>query len=49
MACDDAVGTVEAAFTKALSGATSAAIDDGGQLLLSGPGGEILARAGAGS
>ena len=42
MACDDAVGTVEGAFTKALNGATSAAIDDGGQLLLSGPGGEIL-------
>jgi putative lipoprotein len=42
MACDDPVGTVEAAFTKALSGTMSAAIDDRGQLLLSGPGGEIL-------
>jgi heat shock protein HslJ len=42
MGCDDAVGSVEAAFTKALNAATSASIDDGGRLLLSGPGGEIL-------
>ena len=42
MACDEPVGTVEAAFTKALSGTMSVAIDDGGQLLLSGLGGEIL-------
>jgi heat shock protein HslJ len=42
MACDDPVGTVEAAYTKALGGTMSVTIDDGGQLLLSGPGGEIL-------
>lgn len=42
MACDDAVGTVEAAYTKALNGATTVTIDDGGQLLLSGTGGELL-------
>ncbi|HEX5013933.1 MAG TPA: META domain-containing protein [Candidatus Limnocylindrales bacterium] len=42
MACEDPVNTVEAAFTKALNAATTAAIDDGGQLLIAGPGGEIL-------
>jgi heat shock protein HslJ len=42
MACDDAVGHVEMAFTQALNGATSVSIDDGGQLLLSGSGGDVL-------
>jgi len=42
MACEDPVNTVEAAYTKALNAATTAAIDDGGQLLLRGPGGDIL-------
>jgi hypothetical protein len=40
--CDDAVGTVEAAYTKALNAATSATFDGDGQLLLSGPGGDLL-------
>jgi hypothetical protein len=30
------------AFTQALNGATSVSIDDGGQLLLSGSGGDVL-------
>jgi heat shock protein HslJ len=42
MACEDPVNTVEAAFTKALNAATTATVDDGGQLLLGGPGGDIL-------
>lgn len=42
MACEDPVNSVEAAYTKALNAATTAAIDDGGQLLLGGPGGDIL-------
>ena len=42
MACEDPIGSVEAAFTKALNAATTAAIDDGGQLLIGGHGGEIL-------
>ena len=42
MACDGPIGTVEGSFVKALNGATSVAIDDGGQLLLSGTGGEVL-------
>jgi heat shock protein HslJ len=42
MACDDPVGSVEATFTAALNAATTATIDDGGQLLLSGNGGDLL-------
>jgi putative lipoprotein len=42
MACDDAVGDVESAFTKALGGATGAAIDSQGRLVLSGPDGSLL-------
>jgi heat shock protein HslJ len=45
MACDDAVGKVETAYTQALNAATTVAIDDGGQLLLSGPAGDLLFRA----
>jgi heat shock protein HslJ len=44
MACDDPVGSVEMAFTQALNAATTAAIDDGGLLRLSGAGGDILFR-----
>lgn len=42
MACDDAVGQIEGAFTGALTAATTAAIDAEGRLHLAGPGGEIL-------
>jgi heat shock protein HslJ len=42
MACDDAVGTIESAFLTVLNGATSASIEEAGQLLLGGLGGEIL-------
>jgi heat shock protein HslJ len=41
MACDDAVGDVESAFTKALGGASEAAIDSQGRLILNGPDGSI--------
>jgi heat shock protein HslJ len=41
MACDDAVGDVEGAFTRALDGATAASIDSQGRLILSGPGGSL--------
>jgi putative lipoprotein len=44
MGCDNAIGAIEAKYTQALSAATSVAIDDGGQLLLSGPGGDLLFR-----
>ena len=42
MACDDAVGRIEGAFTGALTAATTAAIDADGRLHLAGPGGEIV-------
>ena len=42
MACDGPISATEAAFTQALNGATTVSIDDGGQLLLSGSGGEVL-------
>jgi heat shock protein HslJ len=42
MACDDAVNGVEAAYTKALNGAATAAVDSDGRLLLSGSGGQVL-------
>jgi heat shock protein HslJ len=42
MACDGPISAVEAAYTQALNAATTAAIDNGGQLLIGGPGGEIL-------
>jgi heat shock protein HslJ len=42
MACDGPVSEVEAAYTAALNGATTVAIDEGGQLLLTGSGGEVL-------
>ena len=41
MACEDAISMVEGAYLKALNGATTASLDDGGQLLLGGSGGEI--------
>ena len=41
MACDDAVGEVESSFTKALGGASEAAIDSQGRLVLSGTDGSI--------
>lgn len=42
MACDEARNEVEAAFTQAIGGATSASIDTDGRLVLTGPGGEIV-------
>ena len=42
MACDDAVGQIEGAFTGALTAATTAAIDAEGRLHLAGTGGEIV-------
>ena len=42
MACDGPISAVEAAYTKALNAATTAAIDDGGQLRIGGPSGDIL-------
>jgi heat shock protein HslJ len=42
MACDDAVGQIEGAFTGALTAATSATFDAEGRLHLAGPGGEIV-------
>jgi heat shock protein HslJ len=42
MACEGPVGTVEAAYTAALDGASSVSFDDAGQLLLSGTGGDVL-------
>jgi heat shock protein HslJ len=42
MACDDAIGGVEMAYTQALNGAATAAIDDDGRLVLGGSGGEIV-------
>ena len=42
MACDDAVGQTEAAFTAALTAATTASIDAEGRLHLAGPAGEIV-------
>jgi len=42
MACDDAVGQFEGAFTAALTATTTAAIDADGRLHLGGPGGEIV-------
>jgi heat shock protein HslJ len=42
MACDGPISALEAAYTQALNAATTAAIDDGGQLVLRGPGGDIV-------
>ena len=42
MACDDAIGQIEGAFTSALTAATTAAIDAEGRLHLAGTGGEIV-------
>jgi hypothetical protein len=42
MACDDAIGQIEGAFTGALAAATMAAIDAEGRLHLAGTGGEIV-------
>jgi heat shock protein HslJ len=42
MACDGPVSTVEGAYTAALNGATTVSVDEGGQLLLTGSGGEVL-------
>ena len=42
MACEDAVNTVEAAYTKALNGATTATVDSDGRLLIGGTGGQVL-------
>src|SRR5262245_12764668 len=42
MACEDSVNAVEAAYTQALNAATTVAIDEGGQLLLGGSGGDVL-------
>ena len=42
MACDGPVSTVEGAYTAALNGAATVSIDEGGQLLLTGTGGDVL-------
>jgi heat shock protein HslJ len=42
MACEGPISDVEATYTAALNGATTATIDDGGQLLLSGSDGDVL-------
>jgi putative lipoprotein len=42
MACDGPVSEVEGAYTAALNGATTVSVDEGGQLLLTGSGGEVL-------
>ena len=42
MACDGPISEVEAAYTAALNGATTVSVDEGGQLLLTGSGGEVL-------
>ena len=42
MACDDAIGQIEGAFTSALTAATAAAIDAERRLYLAGTGGEIV-------
>jgi len=42
MACDGPISDVEGAYTAALNGATTVSVDEGGQLLLTGTGGEIL-------
>ena len=47
MACEDPIGTVEMAYTQALNGATTVTFDDGGQMLLSGTGGDVLFKADA--
>jgi heat shock protein HslJ len=44
MACDDEVGAVESAYTRALNGAAKVSIDDGGQLVLDGSGGQVVFR-----
>jgi putative lipoprotein len=41
MACDDEVGRIEGAFTQALNGATTAAVDASGHLVLDGSGGTV--------
>ena len=42
MACEGPISDVEAKYTAALNSATTATIDDGGQLLLSGSDGDVL-------
>lgn len=42
MACDDAIGRLEGAFTSALTAATTATVDPDGRLHVGGTGGEIV-------
>ena len=40
--CEDPIGSIEADFLKVLGAGVSATLDDGGRLLLEGPGGQAL-------
>ena len=42
MGCDDPIGSLETDFLKVLGGGVTVSLDDGGQLLLEGPGGQAL-------
>ena len=40
--CEEPISTIEGDFLKVLTGGVSVSVDDGGQLLLEGPGGQAL-------
>jgi heat shock protein HslJ len=40
--CEEPISTIEAEFLKILHGGVTVSVDDGGQLLLEGPGGQAL-------
>ena len=42
MGCDEPIGSLETDFLKVLDGGVTVSIDDGGRLLLEGPGGQAL-------
>lgn len=42
MGCDEPIGSLETEFLKVLGGGVTVSVDDGGRLLLEGPGGQAL-------
>ena len=42
MGCEDPIGSIESDFLKVLGGGVSVSLDDAGQLLIEGPGGQAL-------